>query len=220
MTFFVKRQLFSQRRTSTAYARVPFRELINNLFSNYDIPSWLPDILILYVVLVMAGYRATVFPLKYRRYLSLYNTKRIDTLFLSDPDTEGSDFNERLAVWAKEYNFESDCFLQGETKDGICEARIKVECPTWQVYAYRTLRCLTLYPVISLEPYRKMSHSPKKLLQLLKSKENDDGFVKEGNTSYTVHGLEFDLAQLHRALQIVALPVLVSFFIFLGTYLP
>lgn len=197
----------------------PFRVLVFNIFSEYSVPNWLPDMMILYLVLFIAGYRASVLPLVEQRYLSVHNTARIETRKFPDDLPDDMDINEKVPMWASQYGFDPQNVRSWTSKDGYVEAEIKIVRPTWLVYLRRTVRCLTLLPVLTLEPYRSMSHSPLTTLRLLKMKEPNEFFVKDRGSYYTVHWLEFNLAQFHRALQIIALPVLVAVFLFLGTYL-
>lgn len=201
----------------------PFRDLIFKIFPSIYIPAWLPDVLILYFILVGAGIRATLWPLKNDDYYSSNNLKKMKVFKIPKIRSE-DEMDDPVSFWAEKYNFHKDNFMYA-IGDGVClEIHLKEVKPRWQLYVTTFLCCLTLYPVVTLEPYRKMRIAPSKLFSLLKDVRPEKGTVEEfsddGKIIYTVHGLKFQRAQFHRAFQIVLLPIFVVIFVFCGTYLP
>lgn len=196
----------------------PFRVLVSKIPFLLDAPIWLPDVLLLYVVVVMAGLRSTVLPYRFDDYYKMHNTRRTyDVEFSRHANETFDEFIER------QDQFDRERMIACATGDEKFVVKLQEIIPRWELVARQSLKCLTLLPVLSLEPFRKMDNSIRFIRQMLKKENSEDGMIEyehEGRRGfYAKWALEVDKIRLDGFLQIISLPILVALFLIGATYI-
>jgi hypothetical protein len=196
----------------------PFRVLVSKIPFVVDAPIWLPDVLLLYGVLVMTGFRSTVLPYRFDDYYRMHNIRRtFEVEFLRHADETFDEFFERQSEFVRE------AMISCEQRDDKFVAQLQEIIPRWELVFRQSLKCLTLWPAISLEPFRKMDNSIRFVRKLLKKSDSAAGMIEyesEGRRGfYAKWALEVDKIRLDGFLQIISLPVLVALFLIGATYI-
>ncbi|WP_299852804.1 hypothetical protein [uncultured Roseovarius sp.] len=204
----------------TYYTRVtePFRVLVSKIPFLVDAPDWLPDVLLLYAILVMAGLRSTVLPYRFDDYYRMHNTRRTyDVEYSRDANETFDEFFER------QDEFDRERMISCVQNDDRFIVKLRDIIPRWELIFRQTVKCLTLWPIISLEPLRKMDNSIRFVRQMLKKAVSGDGtieFETEGRRGfYAKWAIDVDKLRLDGFLQIISLPILVTLFLIGATYI-
>lgn len=193
----------------------PFRELISRLFEAFSPPAWAADVMILYLVLVAAGVRATVLPLRFDEYFWVVRIKR--TYVKEFPRQANQDLKEFLE---NQTVFPDEEFASATERDEFFEVTLKVLAKRWETVIWQFLKCLTMAPVVTLEPYR-MTKLPFRLARSLSKKAKPKEFIvwnDERTAAYSKISVELDMMRYQCALQILLLPVIVILFLLGATY--
>lgn len=196
----------------------PFRVLVSKIPFLVDAPIWLPDVLLLYVVMVMAGLRSTVLPYRFDDYYRMHNTRRtFDVEFSRHAGETFDEFVER------QDEFDRETMISCAQGDDKFVVKLQEIIPRWELIFRQSLKCLTLLPVVSLEPFRKMDNSIRFVRQMLKKPNLADGMIEyeseSGRAFYAKWALEVDKIRLDGFLQIISLPILVALFLIGATYI-
>jgi hypothetical protein len=202
------------------YARVtdPLRVLVSKIPFLVDAPIWLPDVVLLYLVLVMAGFRSTALPLCIDDYYRMHNTRRTyDDEFSRHANETVDEFLARHDASDRE------TIITVKTHDDKFVVHFAETIPRWELLSRQFLKCLTLLPVITLEPFRKMDNSAGFIRQMLRNAKPSDNFIKyekDGRRAiYAKRAIEVDKLRLDGFLQIISLPILVALFLIGATYI-
>lgn len=198
----------------------PIRELISNMLFVVEIPDWLPDVLILYSVLVMAGIRSTVMPLRFPDYCRMHNTRR--TYEARYPREDMEDIAE---FFARQIEFTREECVGAASHDDHFVVSMREIIPKWELVVRQSLKCMTLIPVLTLEPYRKMDISASFVRKLRKRGATSSDSMVEYETEDGANGLyarwalDVEMIRLSGVYQIISLPLLVILFLLGATYL-
>jgi hypothetical protein len=194
----------------------PFRDLIERIFVSFDVPVWMPDIVILYFVLVLAGIRATVLPFRSDEYFNAHNVKRVYKKTV--PRQNDEDFD---AFLARQADFSLDKISSATTKDDHFDLTMLVLFSRRELVIINILKSITLFPVITLEPYRKTDTRFNFAKNMLKKSKNNEMFISEGDGKavYSRWYLQSEKIKYQSAIQIISLPLIVVIFILTGTYI-
>lgn len=196
----------------------PFRVLISKIPFSVDAPIWLPDVLLLYIVMVMAGLRSTVLPYRFDDYYKMHNIRRtFDVEFLR---RAGETFDEFVK---RQDEFDRETMISCAHGDDKFVVTLAEFIPRWELVFRQSLKCLTLLPVVSLEPFRKMDNSIRFVRQMLKKANSADEMIEYESESargfYAKWALKVDKIRLDGFLQIISLPLLVAMFLIGATYI-
>lgn len=196
----------------------PFRVLVSKIPLFVDAPVWLPDVILLYLVLVMAGLRSTALPLRFDDYYRKHNTRRTyDVEFSRHANETTEEFLSR------QDEFDRERMIACITHEQKFVVRLAEIIPRWELLFRQSLKCLTLLPVITLEPFRKMDNSISFVRQMLRKASPTDSFIEYENEgrrgSYAKWAIEVDRIRLDGFLQIISLPILVALFLLGATYI-
>lgn len=196
----------------------PFRVLVSKIPFVVDAPIWLADVLLLYFVLVMAGLRSTVLPYRFDDYYRMHNTRRTyDVKYSRHASETFAEFFER------QDEFDLERMVSCVQDDDNFVVKLRDTISRWELIFLQTSKCLTLWPIVSLEPLRKMYNSISTVRQMSKKAVLGEDMIEYetegGHTLYAKWAINADKLRLDGFMQIISLPVLVTLFLIGATYI-
>lgn len=196
----------------------PLRELVFRIpFSTY-FPIWLPDALVLYSVLLIAGLRATVLPLRSAEYYM--SESRKDYREISVPRIPQEVARAFLVDADKSVNTGELTSIQTHVNHStIGFVRI---VPRWKLVIHQSIICLTLLPVITLEPVRNLRMPVIEFFRIQEEPNPANYEFKYRNGEgghFASWFVESERMKLNGAAQIISLPLFVLLFLVGAAYI-
>lgn len=197
----------------------PLRELFELLPFLSDFPSWAPDVFLLYVLLFAVGFRATMIPLFDEEFFAVENIRGTrDEVF---PRLDGEDHKDLLDREPKVRDGEYASIGQGKHEFTV---RFIVREKPIVTYIRQLLKCIVLWPIYTLEPYRKLYFPLSDYVRVVVPLDEDHtSFEFVGSLAKAIvplRTIKIETIKLNGVLQIVSLPVMVALFFVLAVYFP